>query len=88
MTAPQIRVLCIDDHPLVREGIAALITRQPDMQVIAEASSGHDGIEQFRVHQPDVSLVDLRYRIAREAIGNAFRHSAAQLVDVEVLLAR
>ena len=60
MTTPQIRVLCIDDHPLVREGIAALITRQPDMQVIAEASSGHDGIQQFRVHQPDVSLVDLR----------------------------
>ena len=55
-----IRVLCIDDHALVREGIAALINRQADMQVIAEATSGSDGIELFRIHQPDVALVDLR----------------------------
>ena len=60
MTTSPIRVLCIDDHALVREGLAALINRQADMQVIAEASSGSDGIEQFRLHQPDVSLVDLR----------------------------
>ena len=60
MTAPPIRVLCIDDHALVREGIAALINRQSDMQVIAEASSGLGGLEQFRIHHPDVSLVDLR----------------------------
>jgi DNA-binding NarL/FixJ family response regulator len=59
MTMP-IRVLCIDDHALVREGIAALINRQADMQVIAEATSGRDGIELFRIHQPDVALVDLR----------------------------
>jgi DNA-binding NarL/FixJ family response regulator len=60
MTTSPIRVLCIDDHALVREGVTALINRQVDMQVIAEASSGSDGIEQFRLHQPDVSLVDLR----------------------------
>jgi DNA-binding NarL/FixJ family response regulator len=60
MTAPPIRILYIDDHTLVREGVAALINRQPDMQVIAEASSGSEGVEQFRLHQPDVSLVDLR----------------------------
>jgi DNA-binding NarL/FixJ family response regulator len=60
MTTSPIRVLCIDDHALVREGVAALINRQADMQVVAEASSGSDGIEQFRRHQPDVSLVDLR----------------------------
>jgi len=60
MTSPRIRVLCIDDHVLVREGIAALINRQADMQVIAEASSGGDGIQQFRRHRPDISLVDLR----------------------------
>jgi len=60
MTTSTIRVLCIDDHALVREGIAALINRQPDMQVIAEASSGLGGLEQFRIHHPDVSLVDLR----------------------------
>jgi DNA-binding NarL/FixJ family response regulator len=60
MTTSPIRVLCIDDHALVREGIAALVNRQADMQVIAEASSGGEGIAQFRLHQPDVSLVDLR----------------------------
>jgi len=60
MTTSPIRVLCIDDHALVREGIAALINRQTDMQVIAEATSGGDGIELFRSHHPDVALVDLR----------------------------
>jgi DNA-binding NarL/FixJ family response regulator len=60
MTASPIRVLCIDDHALVREGIAALINRQADMQVIAEATSGGDAIKLFRIHHPDVSLVDLR----------------------------
>ena len=60
MSTLRIRLLCIDDHVLVREGIAALINRQADMQVIAEASTGSDGIEQFRLHHPDVSLVDLR----------------------------
>jgi DNA-binding NarL/FixJ family response regulator len=60
MTRSPIRVLCVDDHALVREGIAALINRQTDMQVIAEATSGRDGIELFRLHRPDVALVDLR----------------------------
>ena len=60
MTTAPIRVLCIDDHALVREGLAALINRQTDMQVIAEATSGSDGIELFRIHRPDVALVDLR----------------------------
>ena len=59
-TSSPIRVLCIDDHALVREGVAALINRQADMRVIAEAWSGSDGMEQFRLHEPDVSLVDLR----------------------------
>jgi len=60
MTPSPIRVLCVDDHALVREGLTALINRQPDMQVIAEATSGSDGIELFRIHRPDVALVDLR----------------------------
>jgi DNA-binding NarL/FixJ family response regulator len=56
----RIRVLSVDDHPLLRQGIAAIINSQPDMLLVAEASSGGEGIQQFRQHQPDVTLMDLR----------------------------
>ena len=59
-TAPRIRVLCVDDHPLMREGIAAVIGNEPDMQLVAEASTGHDAIQVFREHRPDVTLMDVR----------------------------
>ena len=55
-----IRILVVDDHPLVREGIASLVAVQPDMTLVAEASNGRDAIQQFRAHQPDVTLMDLR----------------------------
>lgn len=59
-TANSIRVFSVDDHPLLREGIAALIKSQPDMVLVSEAASGRDAIQQFQKHQPDVTLMDLR----------------------------
>jgi DNA-binding NarL/FixJ family response regulator len=58
--APRIRVFCVDDHPLMREGIATVIRNEPDMQLVAEASTGQDAIRGFREHRPDVTLMDVR----------------------------
>jgi DNA-binding NarL/FixJ family response regulator len=55
-----IRILCVDDHPLFREGIATVIEHQPGMSLVASASTAKRAIEQFREHQPDVTLMDLR----------------------------
>jgi DNA-binding NarL/FixJ family response regulator len=57
---PPIRILTVDDHQLLREGIAAVLEGQPDMMLIAQASSGREAIERFREHRPDVTLMDLR----------------------------
>src|ERR1017187_8336062 len=56
----QIRILVVDDHPVVRQGIAGLVGIQSDMVLVGEASNGRDAIQQFRTHHPDVTLMDLQ----------------------------
>ena len=55
-----IRVMTVDDHPLMMEGIAAVINAQPDMEVVAQVTDGDRALENFRVHRPDVTLMDIR----------------------------
>ncbi len=59
-TSTPIRVFSVDDHPLLREGIAALVNNQPDMTLVAQAATGHEAIQLFKKFLPDVTLMDLR----------------------------
>src|ERR1700754_3223943 len=55
-----IRVMSVDDHPLMREGIATMVRNQPDMELVAEAATGAEALLRFREHRPDITLMDLR----------------------------
>ncbi len=59
-SSPTIRVMIIDDHQIVRQGLVALLNTEPDLRVVAEGSDGQQAVELFRQHQPDVTLMDLR----------------------------
>ena len=56
----KLRILAVDDHPIVREGIAALIAIQPDMTLVGQAADGREAIQQFRTHRPDITLMDVQ----------------------------
>jgi DNA-binding NarL/FixJ family response regulator len=56
----RIRILSVDDHPLLRQGLAALINDEPDMTIVAEAANGQEAIREFRAHRPDVTVMELR----------------------------
>jgi DNA-binding NarL/FixJ family response regulator len=58
--ANPIRILTVDDHPLLRGGLAALLAGEPDMELVAECSNGKQAIQQFRTHRPDITLMDLQ----------------------------
>ena len=62
-TNKPIRILTVDDHPVLREGIAAILASEPDMVLVAEANNGREAIEQFRTHHPDITLMDLQMPI-------------------------
>lgn len=55
-----IRILAVDDHPLLRKGIVGLVADEPDMKLVAEASNGLEAVQQFRIHHPDITLMDLQ----------------------------
>jgi two-component system NarL family response regulator len=62
LQASRIRVLCVDDHRIVREGIALILSREPDIEVVARAASGEEAVARFRRHRPDITLMDLRLK--------------------------
>src|SRR5215471_12952431 len=82
--ASQVRVLCVDDHPLVRKGIAAILANEPTMALVGEADNGRDAVLRYRELLPDVVLMDLRMRDV-DGI-DATRQILAQFPDARIIV--
>lgn len=79
----KIRVICVDDHPLVRKGLAAILNNEADIQLVGEADNGRDAVALFRQHQPDVTLMDLQMPVLN-GIG-ALKEIRAEFPDAKVI---
>lgn len=79
-----IRILTVDDHPLLRKGITTLVNAEPDMKMIAEASSGREAIELYRLHRPDVTLMDLQMPEMNGA--EAIREIQSEFQDARIIV--
>lgn len=82
--AAKIRVLTVDDHDLVRKGIAAMLSVEPDFELVAEASTGNQAVRLFRQHRPDVTLMDLR--LPDQTGVEATRHIRSEFPDARILI--
>jgi two-component system, NarL family, response regulator len=79
-----IRILTVDDHPILREGIAAILATQADMTLVAEAGDGREAIEQFRIHRPDITLMDLQ--MPRMSGGEAILAIRKEFSDARIIV--
>ena len=79
-----IRILTVDDHPILREGIAAILATQADMILVAEAGDGREAIEQFRIHRPDITLMDLQ--MPRMSGGEAILAIRKEFSDARIIV--
>ncbi len=79
-----ITVMAVDDHPLLLDGIRAALSEQPDMKLIAEGSNGREAVEQFRVHRPDVTLMDLQMPVMGGL--EALREILAEWADARIVV--
>lgn len=85
LTAPRIRVLIVDDHPMLRDGIAGLLSRQHDMEAVGEAGDGAEAIAKFRALAPDVTLMDLQMQQGLSGV-EAIQQIRALRADARILV--
>ena len=77
MSSAPVRLLCVDDHRIVREGIALILAREPDITVVATAATADEAVSEFKRHLPDITLMDLR--LATRAASMRFARSGANI---------